>query len=237
MNVYQAARVSVASLSIAVLSSTAVYGADSMGVADVIAVGPLELVETQSVTVLGRSYKTEDTSGLSTGAKVAIHGAMQPDGSPINVWVETIGNYVAGSDQIYETGAVSDVNAELGHLTISGSEVDYTNSLADPNAGLPAVGELVSVFGIQPVAGGLILSDSTNAGNEQLRVAYFGGGRAAAVTGGNLSSAAVTGGNRGAAAVTGGNLGAAAVTGGNRGAASVTGGNIRAAAVTGGNVL
>jgi len=236
MTVSKAVRLTMAGLCIAGLGAPVAYAEDSTLAADVIAVGPLELVETQSVTVLGRSYHTEDTSGLSTGAKVAIHGTLQPDGSAINVWVEDIGTYVAGSDKVYETGAVSDVNAQLGRLTISGSEVDYTNSLADPSAITPAVGAVVSVSGTQPVLGGVIVGDTTSAGSEQMRVAYFGGTRAAAVTGGNVSKAAVTGGNVSSAAVTGGNVSKTAVTGGNVSSAAVTGGNVSKTAVTGGNV-
>ena len=236
MTVSRAIRLTMAGLCIAGVGAPVAYADDSTLATDVVAVGPLELVETQSVTVLGRSYHAEDTSGLAVGEKVAVHGALQPGGSAVNVWVEDLGNYVAGSDKVYETGTVSDVNAQLGRLTISGSEVDYTSSLADPSATTPTVGAVVSVSGIQPVLGGVIVGDTTSAGSEQLRVAYYGATRAAAVTGGNVSKAAVTGGNISSAAVTGGNVSKAAVTGGNVHSAAVTGGNVSKAAVTGGNV-
>jgi uncharacterized protein YjbI with pentapeptide repeats len=235
MSLYGTARVVIASLCIVGLGETAARAEESTPLADVIAVGPLELIETQSVTVLGRSYKIENTNGLSVGAKVAVHGTMQSDGSAVNSWVETLGDYVPGSDQVYQTGAVNDVNTGLGRLTISGSEIDYTNSLSDPNSKPPEVGQLVTVYGTQPVAGGVILGDSINAGNEQLQAAYFTGMRVAAVKGGSVRAAAVTGGNYSSAAVTGGNLSSAAVTGGNYSSAAVTGGNLSSAAVTGGN--
>src|ERR1700691_191699 len=81
----------------------AVYGEPA---GDVVAVGPLELAEATSVTVLGRSYRVEDTCGLGAGDKVVVHGSLQQDGSVTDVWVESLGAYSAGADQVFETGVV-----------------------------------------------------------------------------------------------------------------------------------
>ena len=102
---------------------------------DVVAVGPVELVEASSITVLGRSYRMEDTGGIVVGDKVALHGAVQPDGSASNVWAESLGSYTAGADPIFETGLVTAVDVDAGQLSIGDSKVDYTAALAE--AGLP----------------------------------------------------------------------------------------------------
>jgi hypothetical protein len=44
---------------------------------DIIAVGPVEVIEAGQITVLGQIYKTEDTAGVTAGEKVAVHGELQ----------------------------------------------------------------------------------------------------------------------------------------------------------------
>ncbi len=188
--------------------------ADNQGApGDIIAIGPLELIESQSVTVLGRSYHTEDTSGLVAGDKVAVHGNLMPDGSANNVRVEALGSYVAGSDQVFETGVVSDVKSELGRLTMGGSEVDYTNALANAGTVTPTVGAVVSVSGTQPVADGVVVSTTTTAGNEEMRAAYFGAAQAASINGGGARSASINGGGAATASINGGGARTASFTG------------------------
>ena len=126
---------------------------------DVIAIGPVEVIEAGQVTVLGRVYKTEDLGGATAGDKAAVHGVLLPDGSVQNVHLEALGSYDAGSDQIYESGVVTKVNEVLGRVSIGDTEIDYTPSLASGASSPPAVGDMIAVMGTQPAPGGMVLGD------------------------------------------------------------------------------
>jgi hypothetical protein len=216
-------------------------------VGDVVAIGPLDLAEATSVTVLGRSYRIADTAGLVAGEKVAVHGSLQPDGSVTDAWVEALGAYSAGADPVFETGVVTGVNESFGRLSIGDSKVDYTAALSESGATAPAVGETVAVTGIQPAIGGVILGTTTNAGNSAVQIALAGTGiragmaiagitgtnRAAGITGTNRASEGITGTNR-AAGITGTNRASEGITGTNR-AAGITGTNRASEGITGTN--
>jgi hypothetical protein len=204
----------------------------------VVAVGPLELVAPTSVTVLGRDYDVADTYGLSVGDKVAVHGTLQLDGTLSSAWVEQLGPYVAGSDLVYETGIVASVNETFGTMTVNGSTVDYTATLAAADSAVPVAGQLVSVVGSQPAVGGTIFVSTAQTGIAAVRIAYSAHGLMSSLstTGGNLRSASTTGGNLRSYSTTGGNLGSLSTTGGNVGSLSTTGGNLGSLSTTGGNV-
>jgi hypothetical protein len=149
---------------------------------DVIAIGPLEVIEAGQVTVLGRVYKTDDLGDATSGEKVAVHGVLLPDGSAKNVYLEHLGNYVAGSDQIFEAGVVTKATEALGTLSIGDSEVDYTATLASGTSSAPAVGDMVAVLGTQPAPGGVILGNMIASGAPA--VATFTGIHVASIRGG-----------------------------------------------------
>ena len=158
------------------LAHAGAAGGDA-GAGDLVAVGPIELVEPQSVTVLGRPYHIADSYGLETGAKVAVHGDLQPDGSVQNAWVETVGGYNAGADLVFEAGVVTKVNESLGEMTVSGTNIDYTASLSEAGSSTPIVGQTVAVVGVQPVSGGTVLVSTTNANYGLVRsMAHASGG-------------------------------------------------------------
>ncbi len=216
--------------------------------ADVVAVGPLDSVAPTSVTVLGREFQTRDTYGLSAGQKVAVHGTLQADGSVSDAWVEAVGDYVPGSDLVYESGVVSHVNETFGTMTINGSEIDYTASLSSATASVPTMGQMVSVVGTQPSAGGTILATTTTADSAALKVVYTTGGNTRSLyttggnnrrklytTGGNAQSLYTTGGNAQSLYTTGGNANSLYTTGGNAQSLYTTGGNAQSLYTTGGN--
>ena len=145
----------------------------------------MEIVETSSVTVLGRSYHVDDTAGIVAGDKVAIHGSLLPDGSVAYAWAEGLGSYVAGSDSVFETGVVTSVNETTGRLSIGESEVDYTAALSEEGATVPTKGDMVAVSGVQPEIGGVVLGSTTRAGTAAVAMATPGSGAAglAGITG------------------------------------------------------
>jgi hypothetical protein len=207
---------------------------------DVVAIGPLELAEATSVTVLGRSYRVADTSGLTAGEKVAVHGTLQPDGSVTEAWAESLGAYSAGSDPVFEAGVVTGISETFGRLSIGDSNIDYTAALSEEGATVPAVGQMVAIAGTQPAIGGIILGTTTNAGDPDVQIALTGtGARAgmaiAGITGTNRSTAGITGTNRSTAGITGTNGSTAGITGTNRSTAGITGTNRSTAGITGTN--
>jgi hypothetical protein len=208
---------------------SAAHAESAAVVVDVIAVGPLEFVDANSVTVLGRSYHVDDTAALESGRKVAVHGDLQADGSVSNAWVESMGAYVAGSDLVYETGVVTSVNDTFGNLSIGDSKVDYTEAMSEPGASAPTKGDIVAVTGIQPEAGGVVLGTTTRAGSPEIAIAIAG------ITGSNHETAGITGSNRVTAGITGSNRTTAGITGSNRETAGITGSNRITAGITGSN--
>ena len=203
----------------------AVYGEPA---GDVVAVGPLELAEATSVTVLGRPYRVDDTSGLAAGDKVVVHGSLQPDGSVTDAWVESLGTYSAGADPVFETGVVTGVNESFGRLSIGDSKVDYTAALSEPGLGAPAVGQMVAITGIQPSIGGVILGTTTSAGDPEVQMALAGTGvRAgmaiAGITGTSRTTAGITGTSRSTAGITGTSATTSGITGTSRSTAGITG--------------
>jgi hypothetical protein len=236
-NYSTAIRHCVSSLLIVGLVSAA--NADSSNAAaDVVAVGPVELVETSSVTVLGRSYHVDDTAGIEAGDKVAIHGSLLPDGSVAYAWAEPLGSYVAGSDRVFETGIVTNVNESSGRLSIGDSEIDYTAALSEQGATVPNKGDMVAVAGIQPETGGVVLGTTTRAGAAAGAMTTPGGGMAglAGITGSNARTVGITGSNARTAGITGSNAGTAGITGSNARTAGITGSNAGTAGITGSNV-
>ena len=204
---------------------------------DVVAIGPLELVEETSITVLGQAYRVDETAGLVAGDKVAVHGSLQADGSVKSAWAESLGSYTAGSDAVFETGIVTRVNETFGRLSIGDSQVDYTAALSEPGSSSPSVGTMVAVAGIQPESGGLILGTTTSAGATQVQVAMANVGvrapiAVAGITRTSIRTAGITGTALGTAGITGTALGTAGITGTALGTAGITGTALGTAGIT-----
>jgi hypothetical protein len=188
--------------------------------------------------VLGRSYRVEDSAGLVTGEKVAVHGSLQSDGSVTSAWAESLGSYSAGADPVLETGVVTKVNEPLGRLSIGDSDVDYTAALSEAGSTVPVVGAIVSVTGIQPAIGGVILGSTTNAGNSEVQIALAGTGiRAgmaiAGITGTSRATAGITGTSRATEGITGTSRATAGITGTSRATEGITGTSRATAGITG----
>jgi hypothetical protein len=195
-------------------------------------------VEPDSVTVLGREFHVSDTYGLEAGAKVAVHGELQSDGTVSNAWVEPVGEYTPGADQVFETGVVTSVDESLGEMTLSGTNIDYTPSLSEVGANAPSVGQTVAVVGTQPVAGGTVLVSTTNATySAAAMVANSPSGmRVAVASSGRVRSYAQSGGGARSQAQSGGGLGSQAQSGGGYGSLAQSGGGLQSFAQSGGGL-
>jgi hypothetical protein len=204
----------------------------------VVVIGPLELVEATSITVLGQSYRVDDTTGLIAGDKVAVHGSLQPDGSVTSAWAESLGAYTAGSDNVFETGVVTGVNETFGRLSIGDSKIDYTAALSEPGAVAPSLGETVAIAGIQPESGGIILSTTTSAGANELQVALGnagvrGGIAVAGITGTSIKTAGITGTSAKTVGITGTSAKTVGITGTSAKTVGITGTSAKTAGITG----
>jgi hypothetical protein len=66
--------------------------------------------------------------------------------------------YVAGSSTVELVGRLDAVDASVAKATIGDVTVDYSSRLVVEPTFAPLSGELIALSGIQPVAGGAILS-------------------------------------------------------------------------------
>ena len=209
---------------ISILASGIFSSAYADSAKDVVAVGPVDLVQPGSITVMGRQFKIEDTSGISAGDKVAVHGALQADGSASNARADVVGTYVPGADTVYETGVVTKVDTHSGHLSIGDSDVDYTATLAAGSDAIPSVGQLVAIEGTQPTLGGVILGSTTTAGVTAVNVAIAGASRSASYKGTTgTGRASISGSDSATSSISGSDSATSSISGSDSATASISG--------------
>src|ERR1700683_4033921 len=131
------------------------------------------------IALLGALCISPVVNAEATGQTDDIMGGV-PDGSDKNVYLQDLGTYNVGSDQIFQTGVVTKVNDALGVVSIGDTDIDYTAALAQNGVTSPAVGNMIAVLGTQPTAGGVILSNMMASG--QAAAVTFSGMRIASVT-------------------------------------------------------
>jgi len=66
-------------------------------------------------------------------------------------------SYVPGASEVFVTGIPSSVDYRTGRAKIGNLTVDYTSSLGSGR--FQGIGAAVTVIGIQPASGGVMLSD------------------------------------------------------------------------------
>ena len=124
--------------------------------------GPVESFNASSgeFSVLGHLVATRERSTAGLGSLVNVYGKLLPNGSVASAVVEKISEYAPGSDSIYLKGRVTAINAQFGRFWIDGTQIDYTNQLADSSFQAPGLGDTIEVLGIQPTAKGIVLATS-----------------------------------------------------------------------------
>jgi hypothetical protein len=204
---------------------------------DVVAIGPVDSVSAngREFTVLGRVFHSADMIALSAGDYVAVHGEMKRDGSISDTWVELLGAYVAGSDLVYEKGAITEIKPFLGHLSIGGSRIDYTASMYAANGAGPALGDVVAVSGIQPSLRSPLLVDNLMASADRARDASLQGGgvRSASIQGSGVQSASIQGSGFRSASIQGSGVQSASIQGSGFRSASIQGSGVQSASIQG----
>jgi hypothetical protein len=163
---------------VAGLTAVSQGAAAQMSAGDVIAVGPVTSVSAggRDFSVLSRAFRSEGPVAFDVGEFAAVHGLLKPDGEVSDVWVESMGTYVPGSDLVYEKGVVTEVRPFLGQLSIGGSRLDYTPGLgsqSDVNIGL---GTVIAVSGLQPSPSEPVLVDGLMASADRVRDSLMKGG-------------------------------------------------------------
>jgi hypothetical protein len=127
---------------------------------EIIYSGPVEAVNAPGgeLRVLGHQVSTREAAAIGVGSLVNVYGRLLPNGAVAGAVVEKVSDYAMGSDSVYVKGRVTAVSAQVGRLSIGGTQVDYTGLLSDSSFQLPAPGETIEVVGIQPASRGVVLA-------------------------------------------------------------------------------
>jgi hypothetical protein len=210
------------------------------GVDDVVAVGPVSAVSAGGLdlSVLGRTFHAINGASFSIGDYVAVHGSLQSDGSVSDVWVESLGNYVPGSDVVYEKGVVTEIQPFLGTLSIGGSRLDYTPALSSQQESVPDLGAVVAVSGLQPSPDGAVLVDTLMASAERVRDSLMKGGgvESSLMKGGGVESSLMKGGGVQSSLMKGGGVESSLMKGGGVESSLMKGGGVESSLMKGGGV-
>ena len=122
--------------------------------------GQIESVDAAAskLTILGQTIQTAAAKTLAAGQYIFVFGHMTPASDMVVTAVRVVPDlYVPGASRVTITGRVSEVNAALGVLMVGRQAVDYTALLASGKEEF-VVGSLVSLTGIQPLIGGVIIA-------------------------------------------------------------------------------
>ncbi|MCC7461657.1 MAG: hypothetical protein IT480_04250 [Gammaproteobacteria bacterium] len=211
-----------------------------LGVDDVIALGPVTAVSANGVdfSVLGRAFHADSPVAFGVGEYVAVHGSLGTDGSVADIWVESMGNYVPGSDAVYQKGVVTEVRPFLAQMSIGGSLLDYTSVLANQPDVAPGLGSAVTVSGLQPVAGGPVLVDGLMASADRVRDSLMKGGgvQSSLMKGGGVQSSLMKGGGVQSSLMKGGGVQSSLMKGGGVQSSLMKGGGVQSSLMKGGGV-
>jgi hypothetical protein len=190
------------------------YAAAAMGVVESVVLD----VDSKAVTILGQTFV-----GVSGEALVSVGDyvvAASDDTGQLALLMPIEDSYVPGASTVWVAGTVGAVDNDIGTFSIGNTSFDYTALLVRNPALSPGVGDVVDMFGVQPVIGGRVLLSITGGD-----VRGITGGDARGITGGDARG--ITGGD--ARGITGGD--ARGITGGD--ARGITGGDARG--ITGGD--
>ncbi|HEU4623268.1 MAG TPA: hypothetical protein VFS52_00810, partial [Steroidobacteraceae bacterium] len=153
--------------------------------APLVLLGPVEAINQREgvVVVLGQRLPARVVGHVEVGQTVAVFGTFDSRGVINVLGVQRQGLYVPGATSIVLTGVVQKVVPALGRATVGGVNVDLVSLVPLEQSEGIAVGSLVQVAGIQPVAGGLILVQGISGG----ATSGISGGATSGISGGATS--------------------------------------------------
>jgi hypothetical protein len=142
------------------IDSSSALGIDSSS--SPLLAGPIQSIDFQAGTFIavGQTVSFGGTSleSLRVGDYVMVGGSIAGAGLIRADYVEISSQaYVPGATRIVVTGIPSSVNVNLGTARIGDLAIDYTPSLG--GSAFDGIGAAISVFGVQPSVGGIMLSD------------------------------------------------------------------------------
>jgi len=109
---------------------------------------------------MGQSIRFSDSGigSLQIGDYVTVGGSIAGAGIINADSVEvSASRYIPGASEVFVTGIPSSINYKLGTARIGGLTVDYTPSLSGDGFG--GIGAAITVIGIQPALGGVMLGN------------------------------------------------------------------------------
>ena len=182
--------------------------------------GPIQKVDhgTDTITVLGQSFHAQ-TMQLSVGQIVRVYGILQKDGSVTDEVVQGTEAFGANGDPVFIKGVVTNADAAVGHVQVDGLVVDYTSQLANSQFIAPAIGDVITVAGLQPTSQGVLVASATGDFAYSIEASgptgmAFPGATLQKSLAGGVATANMQGGGVGAANMQGGGVGAANMQGG-----------------------
>jgi hypothetical protein len=139
-------------------SQRSISGSSQRSLNDLVVYGPITSVGSGYISVLGRVFSWD--SDLEVGAdaigQVAYVKGLENDGTLIASSVTLFDDLsVPGASIVMLAGRVESVDPGTGRVTVGGIEVDATSISLDVS-----IGDGVTVAGIQPVLGGVIIAQS-----------------------------------------------------------------------------
>jgi hypothetical protein len=145
-----------------------ISGADVAGIsgADLLVLaGPVDSIDRINgvFTSVGQTVMASQAmlSGMSVGEFVTVNGSVVSSGWLYADSISRSSNmYVPGATQVFVAGIPSEIDPVLGQAKIGELTIDYTGAMS---GGAIPNGLSLSFSGIQPVGGGVLVSDAVSA--------------------------------------------------------------------------
>jgi len=157
---YKAAAAICGALVLAVSVTPAVsYGKSSDKTVAIIQ-GPIESIDKEKslVCIAGQVIPLDKISNVRIG-HLAVLLQIDDGKSQRLLLVDAYDTYVPGAMRVLVSGRVDEVDASLARIRIEGLWIDYSALLASAPQLKFSNGEIVSLSGIQPSSGGVLIAD------------------------------------------------------------------------------
>ena len=200
-------------------------------------VGPVEAVYAGKgfAIVLGQKVEFSNAGQLSVGETVSVIGHVNADGSVSAKSVQKGSLYVAGATPVLLTGVVQKVNASVGTAVVSGLTVDLTALMANGAVSV-AKGSTVTLSGIQPLNGGLVVVSGISGGAVSTSGISGGAVSTSGISGGAVAMSGISGGAVATSGISGGAVKTSGISGGAVATSGISGGAVKTSGISGGAV-
>ena len=141
-----------------------------------LAVGRVDAVnrDESEVVVLGQVFRIVGTESagtllgsVSVGDSIALIGDQTPEGYFAYSGVKLTSQYVPGASSVYLAGRVTSVEDAIGEIHLGGLRISSYSARSVPRQTIRE-GDLLEVFGTQPLPGGAFLAEMLEVGRASL---------------------------------------------------------------------